>query len=342
MVRKPSTWQSVKKWVLPGLLVVAVLFSIGSRLLGGTKQAALTTTPTPTPISTAISPSPTPTGSSNDTPIEEDEPLKGSDLTFQLLSAEPASFAAFDGQRQAIYYLSGEDSGLKRLTLASRDTDILATGWTDLQSVSWPPNGKWAVVRSLNNLSNAIANPFHRSDKSVDAVVNGYYNFDTKKFTPLADPIGAVVALNTTTIFYRYDDGSRANLSIAKPDGTGWSNVGTTTTGATLKEVASQAYIQEGIGQPIRRFDSAGKELAKLTVPSDLSLAQSSWSSNGSSAVYWIVKDGFITIKQWQDGKTQERAIIPQKSANQAFLWDNEKKALYSISASGVEVTTGF
>ncbi len=317
-------WEQVRHyqyWIILGVVLIAVLFSLFNRR---SNPSAPTGTPAKTP--SAVTPL-------SRSPAAIKQPVSDS---LDTLSNHPFPAAALDVNTKTIVYHDFDNDAFKRYTLSSGAEQTIAKASVYLTKALWSPDFTTLIIQALNEVGRVGTNPFYSEARPFGSTVVGSYKLQTKRFTPLNPNIKEIAYISPQEIIYQFNDGRHNNISVAQVDGSAWKNISRPKGEVALRNAGYTALLQE-VGQPkITRHGANGKVMETIDVPTDLKLAQSSWTGSGRQALYWIEEDGQIAIKQLRANKSELVATVTLNTEDLVILWDNETGEVYLANFDGL------
>lgn len=313
-------------WFLGGIVLLAIIYSFSHRLANPARPVASPTMePTRSPSGSTASPSVNPSPASS--PANES------------LIASPIALAEIDSLKQAIYYLDPNDNNFKRFNLTDHTITNFGQGSAYILAGAYSPNHSQIAILSSNEQGNKVANPLFQQNVPYGESFVGVYDFATKLFKQLNSKITVIAFLTDNEIIYQFQDGRYNNLSIAKPDGTGWRNIAALAGDYEIIRSGNTALVQRIGAREVLRYGAGGKLLEKYTTPADFKLSQSDWGT-GPNAVYWLVSADNIVIKRLRGKQIETVTSVPKKTEELSILWDNKTGDIYFAGFLGLQKVT--
>jgi hypothetical protein len=258
----------------------------------------------------------------------------------QLLSS-PALFADFDPIEQTLYYLDPNDNSFKKLDVVTRKITTIGTSSGYVERVAWSPDHTQLLLRMSNEQGNRVTNPLYQNDSAYGEIIVGLYTLSTKRLTRLNSNILTFSFIGNDKIIYQYQDEKYNNLSLSRPDGTRWKNIGTFNVEVEILSAGNSVLVRELNSPLVTRYGPEGKVTESFSVPAELALAQSDWPEQGMNALYWIhddeAGDNEVLVQRLSPDKVETAARLTKTSDILSILWDNKTNVFYLITFSGIE-----
>ncbi len=324
-------WRHYRSWIVLAIIGIAAIYSL---LRHFTQPAGQTLTASPSPSATTAA------------PISSQGPVASPSVASQVSPSPSSSIPAdqaidqsaiVDTSSDIIYYHDFTSAEFKKRSITTGQETVLAPGSVFIDNVYWAPSHAKVLLALTNGQGNAVQNPFYLPSQPFGAKTIGLYEFSSQKFTPLNQNITAARFLTDDLIIYQYKDQHYNNLSISKPDGSGWRNIATLSGMLRFASAGGTVLSQLENSTSVSRYDASGKVAEQFNVPSDLSLNQSTWASSGHNAIYWTVDQNTVTIKRLSGSDTQTLTTLPKTADDFTILWDNKIGALYYDGFGGLK-----
>lgn len=327
------SWKDIRQffvkyrpYIIGGILCVAALYSIFNRLTGRKSPA----TPTPSAISSATF-SPTPSSA-----LASPSASPGiSTNTTQISTAASFFPSLFDNH---LYFFDFTGARIAKVSLSDQQITELAEGSDFIEAAAWSPDHTQVLLRAINGQGSKVENPFFQANQSYGEKTTLLYNLRDQTIKPLNDGIVAFAWLSDSRIVYQYQSGVFNNLSLAKPDGSGWKNIAQLKGKAAITPIGSDILVQIEGQSTLSRYSVTGEVIENITIPADFKLSRSSWSSDGSQALYTTFESNVLAIKRYSKGSTDASLVINYPTAQEdlAILWDNKNSDVYLASFEGL------
>lgn len=326
-------------WILTGIIVIAMLYSVFNR---NKKTPVVSNSPTPPSSQAVSSPDVTnsPIASNSSSPVSTVTPFISPSPTIAASDSYnlKGSFADLDETGQFIFYLDPYAQEFKKLDLTTRLATTVGTVPAYLDFAQWSPNHEKLFVVIRNSQSQGRSNPLYDSRLANDTSIPGMYDLKTSRLTKFNTNIRALSFLGNDHIMYQFKESSQNNLAIANIDGSRWRNITALGNENTSIMWAGQTALVLSINsQKVTRYDTTGKALETYTLPEDLRFSQSIWASSGQNAVYWVKENNEVLIKRVKSSGVETVTRIPSNEDDLAILWDNKKGDIYLVTFETIQ-----
>lgn len=313
-------------WLIGGVLALAGLYSLLSR-------STETQPPITLPSQSSVT-SPSPVASVSTQPAQT--PLPSPSPTAEETAIGGLLFPNIDFTNQALYYYSDADSVFKKRFLASGQETILSPEIVFLNRAVWSPNKKLVLIELENRRAEDSDNRFYQNDTPEGFTVVGLLNLESQRFSRLNSGIIEYGFTNDNEIIYQYKDEKNNNLSVAKPNGSGWKNLAKLKEDVKVLGLDNSTMVQVAGERQLARYGSGGKRLDRYSIPADFILDQAAWAAMGGSAIYWVRQGKKVAIKSLIKNKEELIYSHPTRAAQLTILWDNKIGAIYLASFDGL------
>lgn len=262
-------------------------------------------------------------------------------FSVKVLHEGPALYPSLNSDDKTIYFFDHNEVVIKRLSLTTGTTDIIADSSVFVTAAAWSADRRHLLLRVINGQGNREDNIFFQPELEYGTEITLLYRLSDGQTTKLNSSIKAMVFIGNDQIVYQYDDGSANNLSLAKPDGSRWRNIAKLSGEAKIVVSGDQIIVQSADGTTI--YSKDGRPVKRLVTPDNLDLSRSSWSSGGS-AVYWTEAKDPGAIELWRynsdDNTTTLIGQVAVKTEGMAILWDNTTDTIYLSGFGGMVMVT--
>ncbi len=322
-------WTTLKQyrfWLLLGLILFAILYSLLNRGNKADKPSTIASPASSPSTLTTINPvtTPSPTPSSSPSSTEE------------KISEAAISFPDLDSENKQLYYLDDETNDLLRLDLTSKRSEKIGELSAFVNKLVWSPSHRYLLLQMENGQGNAVPNPLYQDDLNYGETIVALYDSQTKGLVRLNQNIINFSFISEDQIIYQFKDSKYNNLSIANRDGSNWKNIDRLRTEVSFQRSGSTALMQPVSGGTVQRYDIKGVRLATYTVPEEFRLPQSSWPAAGQTALYWVANPPGSSIKKLTNDKVSTIQETGPVADNFTIMWDNKSNHFYTASLEGL------